>query len=145
MTELDARSLLVKGSVVKEPLVETWTSSFVTIQLSLHVIFQLVRSPVLGGAGGGFRWVGDCRGETVPTAAPTGRRPISSSGTWHNPYPDSSSGLSDPPNAEPMVWEANSTFPIESITNFAKRIITDFTVGACGRKVGCLKKLQGGW
>ena len=34
--------------------------------LSLHIIFQLPGSPGLGGAGGGFRWVGDLRrGESV--------------------------------------------------------------------------------
>ena len=34
-----------------------------------YVIFQLAGSPSLGGAGGGVRRVGDCKGETVPTLA----------------------------------------------------------------------------
>ena len=39
----------------------------VTFQNIAYVIFQLARSPGLGGSGGGVRRVGYCEGETVPT------------------------------------------------------------------------------
>ena len=71
-TDLVARSSVVKGSVVKEPLVEIWTCSFATIQIIAPCYFSAgsePRSRRCGWrvAGGGFRRVGDCRGETVPT------------------------------------------------------------------------------
>ena len=46
VTDLVARNLAVKGSVIKESLVETWTSSFATIQI---IAPCYLRSAGLGG------------------------------------------------------------------------------------------------
>lgn len=65
VTELIARTSVVKSLVVKEYFVETWTCSFVTSQLMAPYYF----SADLDRPGGGFRWVGDCGGVTVPMLA----------------------------------------------------------------------------